>query len=147
MTATAAQIAQVRRMTNEPTTSPYTDALVQGFIEAYPMLDELGEEPYDWDSSTSPPTKDTNDDWIPTYDLHAAAADIWEEKASVVSVDFDFGADGGSYSRSQVYQQYMKMCRYHRGRRKPTTMIAHVYPRETTQNPLTWVANRLRDID
>ena len=146
MAATAAQIAQVRRMVNEPTEDTYDDDLVTTYIEAYPLLDELGEEPYTWDTSTSPPTQDENDDWIDTYDLHAAAADIWEEKASVVSVDFAFSADGGSYSRDQKYQMYMKQCRYHRGRRKPATMIAHVYPRETTHDPLTWVANRLRDI-
>lgn len=128
MSATAAQIAQVRRMVNEPSETTYTDDDITTYIESYPLLDERGEVPYTWDTSTSPPTQDDNDDWIPTYDLHAAAADIWEEKASVVAADFDFRADGGQYSRSQVYEQYMKQCRFHRSRRTPTTHQGIMFP-------------------
>ena len=42
------------------------------------------------DTSTSPPTLSENDDWIPTYDLHAAAADVWQEKGAAVAEDLAF---------------------------------------------------------
>jgi len=147
MAATAAQIAQVRRMVNEPTTATYSDATIQAYIEVYPLLDERGEEPYTWDSSTTPPHQDVNTYWVPTYDLHAAAADLWEEKASVVAVDYNFSADGGNYSRSQVYEQYMKQARYHRARRRPQTSTLFMYPKPRTAVPETWVANQAEEND
>lgn len=132
MSATAAQIAQVRRMVNESDDTTYDDDAITEYIEAYPHLDERGELPYTWDTSTEPPTKDENETWIPTYDLHAAAADIWSEKAGVVAVDFDFRADGGNYSRSQVVEQYMIQARYHGARRRPGTITLHKHPKETS---------------
>jgi hypothetical protein len=131
MTASAAMITQVRAWVNEPTTTTYSDAAITIFIERYPLLDERGEEPYSWDTSTQPPTVDDNDDWIDTYDLHAAAADIWDEKAAIVAQDFDFTADGGSYSRSQVWMQYTNQARFHRARRKPGNITIHKSPAET----------------
>jgi len=132
MSATAAQIAQVRRMVNEPDDTTYDDDAISVFIERYPLLDERGEAPYTWDTSTSPPTQEDNEDWIATYDLHAAAADIWDEKAAVVAVDFDFSADGGNYSRSQVVQQFERQARAHRARRRPGAIRLHKWPKETT---------------
>ena len=129
MTATAAQIAQLRRMVNEPTAGIYSDAAIQTLIETYPLMDELGTEPYYWDYTTEPPTKVDNISWVPTYDLNAAAAVIWEEKASVVAVDFDFSADGGSYTRSQVYDQYMAQARRFASKRAATTVQLRPYPR------------------
>jgi hypothetical protein len=135
MAATAAQIAEVRRMVNEPTAATYSDALVKVFVERYPLMDERGEIPYTWDTSTSPPTQDANEDWVATYDLHRAAADIWDEKASVAAQDFDFTADGGQYVRSQVVRQYMELARWHRARRKPGTFTAIMSPEpESTLN-------------
>lgn len=132
MSATAAMILQVRGWTNEPDDTTYDDDAITTYIESHPLIDERGEIPYTWDASTEPPTQDTNDSWIATYDLHAAAADIWEEKAAIVAQDFDFDADGGSYSRSQVYVQYMQSARFHRARRKPSNITAHKYPAETS---------------
>lgn len=130
MTATATMIARVRRMVNEPTMATYEDADISAIIETYPLIDERGEEPYTWDNSTEPPTKDTNDNWIVTYDLNAAAADIWEEKAASVAQDFDFKADGGGYTRSQVYDQFMKIARHYRSKRSVTTITQEPYPYE-----------------
>lgn len=104
MSATAAQITRVRRMTNEKTSTTYADADVQTLIEAHPLVDADGFSP-------------EQDNWTPTYDLNAAAADIWEEKASAPAQDFNFSADGGNFSRSQVFEQYMQMARYYRARR------------------------------
>ena len=125
---TAAQIAQVRRMTNEPLTTTYSDALITTIIEAYPTLDENGEAPRIHAADSARPVTYTaymdvldliaNQDWIPTYDLNAAAAQIWEEKAGTVSVDFDYSADGGNYSRSQVYDAYIRQAKYYSARRK-----------------------------
>jgi hypothetical protein len=129
MAASAAQIAQVRRMVVEPTAVTYTDELIQGFIEAYPLLDVLGTDPFRIDYTTTPPTQIEQTGWIPTYDLNAAAAAIWEEKAGVFSQDFDFQADGASYSRSQAYEQAMKQARYYRARRALGTIQMVAVPR------------------
>jgi hypothetical protein len=133
-------------MTDEPTTTTYTDSDLEDIIERYPMMDERGEIPYTWDTSTSPPTQDANDDWIATYDLHSSAADVWEEKAAGVAEDFDFQADGGRYTRSQVVEQYLGQARWHRARRKPSTftLIMHPKPSGTEQ---VWIANLAEERD
>jgi hypothetical protein len=135
---TAEQIAEVRRMVGEPTTATYSDDLLITYIEKYPHLDEYGEEPTTEDG-------EANSEWTPTYDLHAAAGDIWEEKAATVSGKFDFSADGGSYSPSQVYQQFMAQCRHHRARRMPSTARMVKSPPEERMD-MSWIAN-LRDTD
>jgi hypothetical protein len=128
-------------MVDEPTDATYNSTMLAQCIEEYPMADELGEQPYTWDTSDSPPTKDANEDWIPTYDLNAAAGDIWAEKASAVAEDFTFSADGGSYDRSKVYEQYMRQARYYRSRRSMKTVKAGMYPRPDAYDNLAWVAN------
>lgn len=139
MAATAAQVARLRRMVNEPGTDTYSDEDMEGYIEACHCIDERGEAPYTWDTSTEPPTQDDNDNWVPTYDLNSAAADIWEEKAAVLSQDFDFKADGGDYSRSQAYEQAMKQARLFRSRRNPGTISQRPEPTRTTET--LYVAN------
>ena len=139
MAATAAQIARLRRMVNEPTTDTYTDDDLAGYIESYPRIDERGESPYTWDTSTEPPTQDVNDSWIPTYDLNAAAADIWQEKAAVLAQDYDFNADGGQYSRSQAYEHAMRQVRYYRSRRSPLTITARPEPKYPEST--IWIGN------
>lgn len=122
MAATAAQVAQLRRMIAEPTTATYTDDDLEGTIEAYPLVDENGEAPR-IPSTTLPGEMEDNEDWTATYDLHAAAAAIWEEKAAGQSAKYDFSADGGSYQRSQMMQQCLQMARYYASRRSPKTII------------------------
>ena len=140
MTATAAQIAQVRRMVAEPTATTYTDAMLSATIERYPRLDEQGEEPFTLSSAT-PPVHVANSEWMPTYDLNAAAADVWEEKAGAVAALYDFSADGGNYSRSQAYEQMMKQARTYRSRRTPTTMRLHLSPEEPDSTQQLWIGN------
>lgn len=135
---TAAQIAQLRRMVAEPLTTTYSDALLTTYIETYPHIDEQGELPYTLSSDT-PPTQEVNSNWIPNYDLHAAAGDCWEEKAAAVANLYDFAADGGNYSRSNQYEQYMAQARSHRARRMPSTMTLHKSPKEV--EPSVWIAN------
>ena len=143
MTATAAQIAEVRRMVAEPDDTTYDDDLITSFIERYPHIDEQGELPYTLSSDT-PPEQEANDNWIATYDLHAAAGDIWEEKAATVAHLYNFAADGGNYSRSNLYEQYMKMSRNHRARRMPSTVTLHKTPKEI--EPSIWIGN-LPEVD
>ena len=122
MAATASQVSQLRRMIAELDDTTYSDEDLEGYIEAYPTIDEFGESAYEWDTGTEPPTQDDNDNWVATYDLHAAAADLWQEKAANVAHKYDFAADGGNYSASQQYEMYMKQSRHHLARRKPGTI-------------------------
>ena len=121
MTATASQIAKLRRMVNEPTTVTYSDITLQETIESFPCTDENGEAPR-VPATTTTPGMMVNPDWTATYDLHAGAAAIWEEKAGGNAGNADFEADGGSYSDSQTFEQAMKMVRFHLARRNPSTI-------------------------
>jgi len=114
---TAAQIATLRRVTDEPATTTYSDALLTLFIEAWPLVDELGTIPYTWDISTDPPTKIATPQWIPTYDINAAAGDVWSEKAAALAELYTFSADGGNHDLNAKYEHYMKMAAFYRSRR------------------------------
>jgi len=48
-----------------------------------------------------------------TYDLNAAAADIWRIKAANVSKLFDFTTDGHSVKRSDKRKEYLEMADYY----------------------------------
>ena len=128
MTATAAMIAEVRRKIGEPTEVVYSDLIIQTQIEKYPLIDERGEVPFTYDTSTQPPTQDANEDWIVTYDLNAAAADFMDEKAAAFAADFDFTADGASYKRSQAYIQMKALARTYRSRRSPNVIEQFAWP-------------------
>jgi len=130
MAATAAMAAMLRRMVDEPTEDTDDDDTINDYIEKYPLIDFIGNEPLEVDYSTSPPTVSERDEWIPTYDLHAAAADIWEEKAAAIADEFTFSADGGSYSRSKKYDQYKASARSHRSQRAAKSSHVWVNPRK-----------------
>lgn len=114
-------------MTGEPDSTTYADADIQAYIEAHPLEDARGEGPW-VESETTPGTLEENPDWTATYDLNAAAADIWEEKAAVLAGDYDYQADGGSYSRSQAYDQAMRQARHFRSRRSIKTIALRPEP-------------------
>jgi hypothetical protein len=135
MTATAAQIAEVRRMVDEPTVTTYSDTLIQGFIEKYPLMDELGTDPYYWNELAVPPAKVATIGWVPTYDLWAAAADIWDEKAAAVADEFDFTADGGNFSASQKYQHFVNSANRCRSKRAIKVIKLKKYPSENPRYP------------
>jgi hypothetical protein len=128
---TAAQLLTLRRMVAEPLTTTYSDALLTTIIESYPTLDENGEsyripaidahEPVTITADMDLLDLVANDDWIPTYDMAAAASQIWTEKAAVPAADYDFSADGGNYSRSQAYEQAMKQARFYASKRRAGT--------------------------
>lgn len=48
-----------------------------------------------------------------TYDLNAAAADVWRMKAANVAKMFDFSTDGHSIKRSALRQSYLDMAQYY----------------------------------
>lgn len=127
MAATAAQIAQLARMVNEEERAAYSNGALQAYIETYPTIDDRGTDPYWWDSSTTPPTQTANVDWIPTYDLHAAAADIWEEKAAML-VGSAGGRQDDNIARTAALEQALKFARFHASRRNPHTITARMKP-------------------
>lgn len=105
MAATAADIARLRRMvadTGAP--SEYSDDDLRAAIERYALPDAAGIAP-------------NADDWVATYDLHAAAADIWQEKAGALAGHYDFDADGARFARSQAHEHALTMARHYRARR------------------------------
>lgn len=53
------------------------------------------------------PPSDT--DWSPTYDVNAASARAWRVKAGRVAGDFNFSADGASYSKADVLANCLEM--------------------------------------
>ena len=116
-------------MVAEPTPATYSDALLAVYIERYPLLDNLGRDPFQLSPTTNPPVLETNPEWVETWDMHRAAADVWSEKAAVLASKFDFSTDGQSFQRSQLYQQACQQARYHRARRSAKTTKLWAYPR------------------
>lgn len=50
------------------------------------------------------------------YDLHGAAADVWDQKAAQVASRFDLETDNHNMKRSQLYAQYTKEAARHRAK-------------------------------
>lgn len=121
MAATAAMIAELRRMVDEPTEATYDDELLTTYIERYPLTDERGVDPYYYDTSTDPPTQVATVGWYPTYDLHAAAEAIWGEKASEVAPQFTFPAREGAYQHDRQFEAFSRKARYHAARKSVRT--------------------------
>ena len=127
MAVTAAMRARLRLMVNELTTDTYSDDLLGSYIETYPLLDSDGNEPGDTG-------------WVASYDLNAAAADIWENKAAAVWDKFSFTAVGeATYQRSTKYDNAMKQARYYRSKRAMRTTKVKVDPQPLNDTP--WIAN------
>jgi hypothetical protein len=114
MGADAVMVLQVRRWSAETDPATYPDVDIVNIIERYPIADADGEDPFfdEWEDQGYPVPAGSgggsvpliNPDWTPTYDLHLAAADMWDEKAAQNVAKFTFAADGASYNRNEVYQ-------------------------------------------
>lgn len=143
MTVTVELVLEVRRMVNEPTEDTYSDSLIESFIEKCPIRDELGTEPYYYETLGAVPTKTYNTDWIPTYNLNQVASSIWYEKAAVIAGKFDFSADGGTYNRSQAYTQAMNMAKLYKARAGVSTIHLIKSPDEPYPSGLkpAWIGN------
>lgn len=116
MAASVTEVVALRRMIAESTSTTYSDDDLEDIIETYPVLDSEGLDPDD-------------DAWTATYDLNAAAAQIWEEKAAALIGLYDFNADGGSFNRSQMYEQAMKMARHYHSRKRVKTITTRPEPK------------------
>lgn len=134
MSASTDQIYELRRRVAEPTDARgYTNTRLSVYIERYPLVDALGRFP--WRSNLgNPPELEVNPYWTATYDLNAAAADIWDEKASSLAENYD--RDGAS--RSQAYEHAVKRAKYYRARRSPTLIEQTPYPYPVRES---WVGN------
>lgn len=122
-----ADIARLRRMIAEPGTATYSDSTLVTTISGYPLPDNTGEWPYLTSGSA-------NTDWTATYDLAAAAADLWDEKAAGVATYFGFTADGATFNKQQVYAQYSKEARKWRSRRAISNHTLLAYPAPTVSD-------------
>ena len=121
MTVSADLIAQLRRMIAESGSTTYSDAELEAVIEKYPLIDANG---------FFPDNDDDLDDWDPTYDLNAAAAQIWAEKAAAVAANFDFSADGATFHRSQEFEMATRMAAFYKARRSMRSTRLILSPKE-----------------
>lgn len=109
MAASVTDVSLVRLKINEQNDERFVDAQIEDIIEQFPVRDKGGLLPED-------------EDWQPTYDLNRAASELWLMKAGLFSQDYDFQADGASYTRSQMYEQALKQARIYAGRSQAETI-------------------------
>ena len=105
MALTAAELATVKRRAGEAhkTTPMVDDATIQLIADEVGLVvDDDGNAPLDTGYTT-------------TYDLAAVAAGVWREKAARSAEDFDFDAEGASFTRSQAYEHCMRQAAYWHG--------------------------------
>jgi hypothetical protein len=135
-TPTADMIARLRRMTAEPITSDtYTQGELSDVIARYPVPDATGLAP-------------TATLWAGAWDLNRAAADVWDEKASLLAADFDFAADGGDYKRSQGHAQMLAMANRYRSMRQTCALVLVATPAPAAAPGLDeWLGNAPEDDD
>lgn len=95
---------RLRKMCNLVGDTSWTDSELSTILARYPLPDANGVAP-------------NEQDWIETYDYNAAASEIWFMIAASLQDEFDFDADGGSYKRSQKFENAMKMAKFYAGKR------------------------------
>ena len=125
MAATAQQIRALRRMIAEPEETEFDDAELARTIESHPLVDSVGRLP-------------AHSEWAPTYDLHAAAATLWDAKAGALAGNFDFTADGATYNRRQAHENAVRRARHYRSRSaaQSATLISAYAQEATDEWPL-----------
>lgn len=62
--------------------------------------------------------------WVPTWDLIAAASEGWGWKAGKVAGDFNFSADGASYTKADVMAHCVEREAHYAARTHGTSSIA-----------------------
>lgn len=124
-----------RRMVAEPTDATYDDPTLIAYIQKYPLADLNAEEPFITEfMNGAQEVHYVNPLWIPTWDFNAAAADVWQEKASALADRIDFDADGGRYSANQRYTNAQKQVAYYRSRRAARSIQVKVWPEIGTKH-------------
>lgn len=96
VTPDAPVVDRVKTLTAWDQRPALTDAQVTASIQAHPLVDADGL------------TADQAD-WTPTWDVYAAAAELWGIKAGLVAGDFTFSADGGQFSKGDVMAHCLAM--------------------------------------
>ena len=118
MSSKALIVAQLRRMIAEADDKTYSDEALEVILEDYPIKDQNGVAPMVLENGAY----EFDDDWVPTYDLNAAAAQIWLEKAAAVADQYSEEILSGTASLYKVkgdqHKQAMKMHRRFASMRK-----------------------------
>lgn len=109
----------LRQQTGEPETKTFDDDALQAFIEAYPAPDTLGNKSQRVMPGSYPQVMELNPYWNPTYDLNAAAMDVWNAKlATLTGTQFDFSDANQSFKRSQLVTFAQERVAYFSARRR-----------------------------
>lgn len=58
-----------------------------------------------------------------SYDLNAAAADLWRQKAASVAKAYDFSTDNHNLRRSQLMAQYRDMAKFYQAQSRPRVVV------------------------
>ena len=117
----ATVISRLRRMTAEPTEALYTDEDLCLLLQEFPTAQKVGQNAWTANSSLINVT---------VWDIHAAAARIWEEKVAILigQGSYDIDADGQTLHRDQKLQQYRTQVAYHTARRRVRSVKILVAP-------------------
>lgn len=65
----------------------------------------------------------TDEGWVPTYDLNAAAAEAWLIKAARASALVEIDPPGSGITTSRVYDNCREMARIYRSRVRATAKL------------------------
>lgn len=114
MTPDALTVAMLRRLAAEPTAETFSDADLAAILMRRPLDDERG---------CCGAADSAAGSGAAGFDLYAAAADVWEQKAAALAQDFDFTADGADFRRSQAHAHALSMARLLRARRAPRSIF------------------------
>lgn len=124
MAATPQMIRALRRMVADPEEATFTDAELASVLEGHPLVDSAGRTP-------------AHSQWLPSYDLNGAAAELWEARAGLLAGNFDFTADGATYNRRQAYENAVAQARRYRSRAAARSVaLLSDYVQETDEWPL-----------
>ena len=114
-------LIRLRRMVAEPTEATYTDADLIAMLKELPTARNVGQN--NWVANSSLVD-------VLVWDVHAAAARIWEEKVAALIGQgaYDIDADGQTLHRDQKLQQYRTQVAYHTARRRVRSVKILVAP-------------------
>ncbi len=104
MALTAAQLSTIGRRAGEAHKSTDDRMVTDETIQL--IADEVGLVK---DSADLAPTAAL---YTTTYDLAAATAGVWREKAGRMAEGFDFRAEGATFTRSQAYRHALQQATY-----------------------------------
>src|SRR5262245_37489767 len=118
-------VARLRRLVAEPTTALYSDADLIAYLKQFPNARKLQADTLMVNASNSLS--------VVVWDVHAAAAQIWEEKIAqlVVQGSYDITADGQTLNRDQKLRQYREQLAYNQARRRVRSVKITAAPSRT----------------